>query len=173
MPQNWNNLIMFTFCSQKQITREVKIPLQISGGLDHILLRKYYRTTIIWYAKLAPINRNFCTEWGYVNSHPANQYLTYQSHQANGNQTRKSSLSMMIYTPEHGSVNTTSQYSTVIATIWYHPIHPKSQYDRGTSWWNEEHSRNDTGELLRYSPPRSWNRRRNGYGSPHAAWCGQ
>ena len=64
-------------------------------------------------------------------SHPASQYQTHQSHHANGNQTRKSSLSMMIYTPEHGSVNTTSQYSTVIVTIWYHPIHPKSQYDRG------------------------------------------
>ena len=61
-PQNGNNLIMFTFCSQKQISREVKIPLQIFGGLDHLSLKKYCQTIIIWYAKLAPIKRKFCTE---------------------------------------------------------------------------------------------------------------
>ena len=43
--------------SQKQITKEVNIPLQNFVGLDHILLKKYYRTIIIWYAKLAPIKR--------------------------------------------------------------------------------------------------------------------
>ena len=131
MPQNLNNRIMFTFYSRKPTTREVKFPLQISGGSGHTILRKSYPTITTWYAKLAPIKCKSCTEWGYVNSHPATQYQTHQSHHANGNQTRKSSLSMMIYTLEHGSVNTTSQYSTVIATIWYHPIHPKSQYDWG------------------------------------------
>ena len=60
--QNWNNLIMFTFYSRKQITREVKLPLQIFGGLDHMSLKMYGQTILIWYAKLAPIKRNFCTE---------------------------------------------------------------------------------------------------------------
>ena len=46
-----------------------------------------------------------------------NQYLTYQSHHANGNQTRKSSLNMTIYLLEHGSVNPTSQYLTVIVIM--------------------------------------------------------
>ena len=82
----------------------------------------------MWYAKLASIERKFFTEWRYANSHPSNQYQTYQSHHANGNQTRKLSLSMMIYTPEHGSVTMTGQNLTAIAIIWYHPFHPKSQY---------------------------------------------
>ena len=122
---------MFTFYSRKPTTREVKFPLQIFGGSGHTLLRKCYPTIIMWYAKLAPIKRKSCTERGYVNSHPTSQYPTHQSHHAISNQARKSSLSMMIYMPEHGSVKTTSQFSTVIATIWYHPIHPNSQYDRG------------------------------------------
>ena len=63
------------------------------------------------------------------NLHPNNQYLTYQSQHANGNQTRKSPLNTMTNTPEHGSVNMTRQYSTVIATICYHLIHLKSQFD--------------------------------------------
>ena len=129
MPQNWNNLTMFTSYSRKQITREVNLPLQISGGLDHKLLRKYYPAIIVWYAKLTPIKRKLCNEWGYVNSGPANQYQIYQSHHANGNQTRKLSLNMMIYTPEHGSVSTTSQYLTAIAITWSNLIHAKSQYD--------------------------------------------
>ena len=95
------------FCSQKQITEEVNSPLQIFGGFDHILVKRYCLTIIFWYAKLAPKKRKFCTEWGCANSYPAKQNQTYQWHHANGNQTRKLSLSKMIYTPEHGSVNTT------------------------------------------------------------------
>ena len=55
---------------------------------------------------------------------------TYQSHHANGNQTRKLSLNMTIYMLEHGSVNTTSQCLTVIVIMWCHPIHQRSRYDR-------------------------------------------
>ena len=117
--------------SQTPIIREVKFPLQTFGGLAHILLRKYYAIIIMWYAKLAPTRRKSCTEWGCVNSHPVSQNPTYQSHHANGNQTRKSPLNMMIYTPEHGSVNTTSQYLTATAIIWYYPTYLKSQSDRG------------------------------------------
>ena len=83
MPQNWNNLTTFTSYRWNQITREVKFPLQISGGLDHILLRKYYPTIIMWYAKLAPMKRKFWTEWGCVNSNRLNPYQIYQSHHAN------------------------------------------------------------------------------------------
>ena len=61
-PQNLNNLITFTFGSQKPITRVVKFPLQIFSGLDHISLKKYCQTIFIWCAKLAPIKRKFCTE---------------------------------------------------------------------------------------------------------------
>ena len=60
---------------------------------------------------------------------PANLYQAYQPHRANGNQTGKLPLNMMIYTPEHGSVNMTSQYSIAITMIWQHLIHPKSQSD--------------------------------------------
>ena len=103
MPQNLNNLITFTFYSQKQFTKEAEFLLQIFDGLDHILFQKYYRTINIWYAKMAPIKRKFFTEWGYANSHPANSYQIYQLHHANGIQTGKLSLNMMIYTLEHGS----------------------------------------------------------------------
>ena len=62
MPQNLSNLIMFTFYSRKQTTREVKFPSQIFGGSGHTLLRKCYPTINTWYAKLAPIKRKSCTE---------------------------------------------------------------------------------------------------------------
>ena len=77
MPPNLNILITFIFYSQKKITKEVIFLLQIFGGLDHIFLKKYYRTIIFWYAKLAPIKRKFFIEWGYANSHPVNQYQKY------------------------------------------------------------------------------------------------
>ena len=63
------------------------------------------------------------------NSHPTNQYQTYQSHHANGNQTRKRSLNMTNYTPDHGSVNMMSQYLIAITIIWQHLNHQKSLYD--------------------------------------------
>ena len=129
MLKNWNNLIVFTFCSQKRTTRETKFPSQTFGRSCHILLRKYYPTIIMWYEKLAPKKRKSCTARGNVNSHPVSQYQTHQSDHANGNQTQKLSLNMMIYTPEHGSVNMASQYLIAIAIIWSYPIHPKSQYD--------------------------------------------
>ena len=84
--------------------QRTKLSLQVFRGLDHIILKKYYRPKLIWYAKLAPRRRNFFVKWGYANSKPANQYKTYQSDHSNGNQTRKMSLNMMIYTPERGSV---------------------------------------------------------------------
>ena len=59
------------------------------------------------------------------NSRPTNQYQTYQSHHANGNQTRKWSLNVMTYTPDHGSVNMMSQYLTAITIIWQHLNHQK------------------------------------------------
>ena len=47
----------------------------------------------------------------------------------NGNQNRKLSLNMMIYMPEHGRMNLTSQYLIAITIIWYYLIDPKLQYD--------------------------------------------
>ena len=61
-PPNSKNPNMCTFYSQKPSTREVKFPLQIFGGSGHILLRKYYPSIIMWYAKLAPIRRKSCTK---------------------------------------------------------------------------------------------------------------
>ena len=56
------NLITFTFYSQKQITKEVKFPLKIFGGLDHFLLKRCYPTINIWYPKLALKRREFFIE---------------------------------------------------------------------------------------------------------------
>ena len=46
----------------KQITKGPKFPLQIFGGLDHILLKRFCRARHIWYAKFAPIRRKFFLE---------------------------------------------------------------------------------------------------------------
>ena len=51
MPQTLNKLITFTSYHQKQITKEAKFFLQISCGLDLILLKSCYRTRYNWYAK--------------------------------------------------------------------------------------------------------------------------
>ena len=107
--------------------QEAKFPLQICGALDLIFLKKCFQTIFIWYAKLAPITRKYFFGWGYANSLPANRCQTYQSHHANGNQTRKLLLNMMIYTPEHGSVNMMSQYLKAITIIWQRLVHPKLQ----------------------------------------------
>ena len=129
MPQNWNAPITSLYYNRKQITKGVNFPLQIFAGSDHILLKRCYPTITIWYAKLALIGRKFFYEWGCDNSHPANRYQIYQSRNGNGNQTRKLSLNMMIYTPELGSVIMMSQYLTPITIIWHHLIHPKKQND--------------------------------------------
>ena len=59
---NLNEPITSLYYSQKQITKEAKFLLPIFGGLDHILLKRCYRTITIWYAKLAPIRRKFFIE---------------------------------------------------------------------------------------------------------------
>ena len=117
-PQNLNKLTTFTYYSQKQIIKEAKFFLQIFGGLDPILLKRCYQTKINLYAKLAPIRRKYFIERGCVNWHLANPYRIHQSHHANGNRTRKVSWNMRIYTPEHGSVNMTSQYLIATTIIW-------------------------------------------------------
>ena len=158
----------------KRIIREAKFHSQTFGGSGHILLRKYYPTIIMWYAKLAPIKHKSCTKWSYANSHPDNQYPTYQSHHANGNQTRKSSLNMMIYMLEHGSVNTKSQYLTVKVqfTITVRSevtvrSGEEAKATRSTPGTTQEDSSN-----IPPSPHRR-NGWRNLYGSLYAAWCGQ
>ena len=118
MPQNSNKLITFTSYSQRQITKEAKFPSQIFGGLDLIILKRCYRTVVIWYAKLAPTRRKYFIQGGCANLHPSNLYRIYQSHRAKGNHTRKLSLNMMICTPEQGSVNMISQYLIAITIIW-------------------------------------------------------
>ena len=72
--------------------------------IEKVLPNNNYLVRKIGTNKTQILHRMIC-----VNSHPASQYQTHQSHHANGNQTRKLSLNMMIYTPEHGSVNMTSQ----------------------------------------------------------------
>ena len=127
--QNLNKPITFTYYSEKQTTKGAKFPLQLFGGLDHIILKRCYRTINFWNAKLAPKGCNFFIECGYAIPHPANLNQTYQPHHANGNRTRKLSINMMIYTPQHGSVKLTSQYLIGITVAWQHPVHPKLQYD--------------------------------------------
>ena len=130
MPRNLNKPITSRYYSQKQTSKGAKFLLQTFGGLDHILLTRCYRTMIIRYAKRTPIRRKSFIESGYANSHPVNLYQTYQSNYANGNQTPKLSLNMMIYTPQHGSVKMMSQYSMAITINWQHLVYPKLQYDQ-------------------------------------------
>ena len=51
-----NNQILFVPYSRNQISKEAKFRLPIFRVLDLISLKWCYRTTIIWYAKLAPKN---------------------------------------------------------------------------------------------------------------------
>ena len=57
MLQNLNRPITFTYYSQTQITKGAKLPLQIFGGLDHIILKRCYRTIIICTNKTSILHR--------------------------------------------------------------------------------------------------------------------
>ena len=115
-PQNAIKQITLTSYSQKRMTKEAK--LQIFGWLDIILLKRCYRTVIIWYAKLAPKRRKCFIEWGCATSHPTNPYWIYKSHHVSGKQAQKLSLNTMSCTPEHGSVNMRIQFLIGITIIW-------------------------------------------------------
>ena len=49
----------------------------------------------------------------------------------------------------------TSQYLTVTAIIWYHPIHPKSQYDRGKQPTKRRALQEQYNRTPQISPPRA------------------
>ena len=83
--QNLNKQNTFTSYSRKQISKELKFLLQIVGGLDFIILKRCYRTTNIWYAKLAPITSKCFIEWGCADSLPANLYRINKSLHVRGN----------------------------------------------------------------------------------------
>ena len=48
---------MYATYNRKRIIKGVNLHLQIFGGLARTLLNRYYLTTIIWCAKLAPTKR--------------------------------------------------------------------------------------------------------------------
>ena len=168
---NLNKPITSTYHGQKKITKGAKLSLQIFSGLDHILLKRCYRTMIIWYAKLAPIRPKFFIEWGYANSHPANPYRTYQSHHANGNQTQKLALNVTIYTPEHGSVNMTRQFLIAFTITWQPLVHPKFQDDSNKQlmkWGALREPYQEIPQKLFLVRQTVW---LYGHGLRHAAWC--
>ena len=59
---NASKPITSTYYSQKQITKGAKFLLEIFGELDHILLKRCYRTTIIWCANLESMRPKFFIE---------------------------------------------------------------------------------------------------------------
>ena len=131
--QNSKKRIRSLYFSRKQMTKGVNFLLQTFAGSGHIILKRCYPTIIIWYAKQALTRRKLYIERGCDNSHPANRYQTYQSHNVSGNQTQKLSLHKMINTPGSGSVNMMSEFLTAITIIWQHPVHPNLQYEPNSS----------------------------------------
>ena len=85
------------------------------------LLKKWYLTTIIWYAKLTPKRRKCFIVCECVSSHPANLQLTYESLHKNGNLIWKWASNTMICMPVRGSVNTKSQILTPRVLVQRHP----------------------------------------------------
>ena len=81
--------VTFTSYNQKWITKEAKFFSQTSDGLDPILSKRWYQTTIIWYSKLAPIGRKYLVESGCANSQSSSPHQIYKSHHMSRNQTRK------------------------------------------------------------------------------------
>ena len=119
---------MYTSHSRKRIMKRVKFQLHNFGGLALTLWKKCYLTTIIWHAKLAPKKHKCLIVCEYVNSHPTNPPLIYESRHKNGNLIRKSVSHTMICMPERGSANTSSQFLTTRLKMRRHLIHPKFQY---------------------------------------------
>ena len=81
--------IMYTSHSPKRITTGEKLPLQNFSGLGRILLKRCYRTTIMWYAKLAPTRRKCFIVCECGSLQPTNPQLTYESRHKNIDLIRK------------------------------------------------------------------------------------
>ena len=73
--QNSKRQNMYNFYRRKRIIKEVKLRLQIFGGLALKLLKKCYRTTIIWYPNMARTRRKCFIVCKCVHSHPTNPHL--------------------------------------------------------------------------------------------------
>ena len=115
-PRSLNKLNTCTYCNQKQITKGATPPLQIFSGLDHILLRSYYRT--ISYAKLAPLRRKILHRMRLDQFTPRQPIPDIPVTLCEWQSDPGLLINMMIYTPVHGSVNMTSQYLIAITIIW-------------------------------------------------------
>ena len=81
------NVSMF-YCRQP-IINGVKFLFANSVGLGRIILKMSYKTTIFWYAKLAPRRGKCLTVCDCVISHPNNPYAIYKSRLKNGNVIQK------------------------------------------------------------------------------------
>ena len=92
------------------------------------ILRRCYRTTIIWYAKLAPTRCNCFIVCECVSSHPANPQLTYESRHKKINPIRMWPSNTMICMQERGNMTMNSQFLTPRTKIQRHPIRTKFQY---------------------------------------------
>ena len=126
--QNLKKQITYISCSRKRIIREAKFHSQNFAGWARILLRKRYRTTIIWYEKLALTRRKCFTECECVSSHPANHQPIYASTRTNTNLIPKSALITTICMRGRGNIIMNSQFSTLKTIIRCRPTNQKFQY---------------------------------------------
>ena len=88
--------------SWPQIIKAVKIFLWKSRGLGRTLLRRCYRITIFWYAKLAPTKRKCFIACDCISSKPDNLYAIYKSRHKNGNAFRARALDSIICMSKRG-----------------------------------------------------------------------
>ena len=124
--QSSKKQIMSTSYNGKRILTGVKFHSQSFGGLARTLLKRCYRTTIFWYAKLAATRLKCFIVCDCVSSYPAKPQLTYGSCYTNKNQIWMWA-SNTICVPERGSMTMNSQFLTPRTVMRRHPMHTKFQ----------------------------------------------
>ena len=126
--QSSKNQNTYMSYSRKRFIKAVKFPLENFGGLARTLLKRCYRITFIWYARLAPTRRKCFIVCECVSSHPANPQLTYESRHKNINLIWLWASNTMICMPERGCMTLNSQFLTPRTIMQRHLFHTKFQY---------------------------------------------
>ena len=118
---------MFISSSRQPIIKGVKLHLRNSGGLGDTLFKNCYRTTIFWYAEVAPTGRKCFIARDCASSHPDNHYPMYKLRHKHGNPIRKWEKNKIFCKVEDGNVITRDHFSTPITIMRRHSVHPKLQ----------------------------------------------
>ena len=158
---------MYRSYSQKRIIKGAKFHSQNFGGLARTLLKRCYRTTIIWYAKLAPTRSKCFKGSKCVSSQPTNHQLTYDSSHNNINPIPRWAVITTVCMQTRGSMILNSQFLTPRTVMQRHPIQKKLQYSlifQRRKWGSHQ---NYTRVFPRSFSPNGRSQWRNRYLSTH------